>query len=73
VFANLPEVTSVGWNGPHVVITGTGNVVLAVTALLADRQIVAEELRVGQTSLEDAYLELTSGTSEPTESEPEAN
>jgi ABC-2 type transport system ATP-binding protein len=73
VFADLPEVTSVGRNGPLVVITGTGNVVLAVTALLADRQIVAEELRVGQTSLEDAYLELTSGTGNSDETEPEAN
>ena len=60
-------------DGPHVVITGTGNVVLAVTALLADRQIVAEELRVEQTSLEDAYLELTSGTGNSDEAEPEAN
>jgi len=72
-FANLPEVTSVGRDGPHVVITGTGNVVLAVTALLAGRQIVADELRVGQTSLEDAYLELTSGTGDSDEAEPEAS
>ena len=73
VFGNLPEVTSVGWNGPHVVITGTGNVVLAVTALLADRQIVPEDLRVEQTSLEDAYLELTSRGKGSVETESEAN
>jgi hypothetical protein len=48
-------------------------VVLAVTALLAGRQIVADELRVGQTSLEDAYLELTSGTGDSDEAEPEAS
>ena len=73
VFANLTDVTSVSHSGGHVVITGTGNVVLAVTGLLADRQIVAEELRVEQTSLEDAYLELTSGTGDPDSTEPEAN
>ncbi len=73
VFTNLTDVTSVSHSGPHVVITGTGNVVLAVTGLLADRQIIAEELRVEQTSLEDAYLELTSEPGDSGEPEPEAN
>jgi ABC-2 type transport system ATP-binding protein len=73
VFANLPDVTTVGHSGSHVVITGTSNVVQAVTALLAGLGVVAEELRVEQTSLEDAYLELTSGTADPDKTEPEAN
>ena len=73
VFANLPEVTTIDHSGSHVVITGTSNVVQAVTALLAGLGVVAEELRVEQTSLEDAYLELTSGTGDPDESEPEVN
>jgi ABC-2 type transport system ATP-binding protein len=73
VFANLPEVTTIHRNGPQVVITGTSNVVQAVTALLAGLGVVAEELRVEQTSLEDAYLEITSGTRDSDESEPEAN
>ena len=73
VLANLPDVTTVSHNGPQVRITGTGNVVVAVTGLLADRQIVAEELRVEQASLEDAYLELTSATGGQGEPESEAN
>ena len=72
VFADLPEVTTIGHSGSHVVITGTSNVVQAVTALLAGLGVVAEELRVEQTSLEDAYLELTSGTGDPDRTEPEA-
>lgn len=73
VLANLPDVTTVSHNGPQVLVSGTGNVVVAVTGLLADRQIVAEELRVEQASLEDAYLELTSATGDQGEPEPEAN
>ena len=73
VFANLPDVTTIDRSGPHVVITGSSNVVQAVTALLAGLGVVAEELRVEQTSLEDAYLELTSGTRDSDESDPEVN
>jgi len=73
VFTSLPDVTTIGHSGSHVVITGTSNVVQAVTALLAGLDIIAEELRVDQTSLEDAYLELTSGTRDSDESDPEVN
>lgn len=55
----LPEVRSVQQQGGHLVVTGSGNVLHAVTALLARRQIVAEELRVDQTSLDDAFMALT--------------
>ena len=41
------------------VVTGQGNVVHAVTSLLAQRRVIAEELRIEQNSLEDAYLALT--------------
>ena len=68
---NLPDVTTIDHRGSHVVITGTSNVVQAVTAQLAGLGVIAEDLRVEQTSLEDAYLELTSG--DPDEAEPEAN
>ena len=40
-------------------VTGTGNVVAAVTSVLARNQIVAEQLRVDQASLEDAFVALT--------------
>ncbi len=55
----LPEVTEVAHRGQQLVVSGTGNVVHAVTALLAQRGIIAEELRVEQKNLEDAYLSLT--------------
>ena len=58
-FMALPEVVAVAHDGSQIVITGTGNVVHAVTALLARRRVIAEELRIEQSNLEDAYLALT--------------
>lgn len=55
----LPGVVEVTHNGPQTVVTGTGNVVHAVTALLAQHRVIAEELRIEQSNLEDAYLALT--------------
>jgi len=42
-----------------VLVTGTGNLLHAVTSVLARNQIVAGELRVEQASLDDAYVALT--------------
>jgi ABC-2 type transport system ATP-binding protein len=55
----LPEVTSVTHRGETVVVTGTGDVALAVTSVLARNGIVAAQLRVEQASLEDAFVALT--------------
>ncbi|SFE53992.1 ABC-2 type transport system ATP-binding protein [Actinacidiphila alni] len=55
----LPEVVSVVRRGPQVEISGTGNLVQAVTSLLARRQIIAADLRVEQTTLDDAFVALT--------------
>src|SRR6266545_2232218 len=55
----LPEVTSVSRAGSHVLVTGTGNVLHAVTSVLARNQIIAADLRVEQTSLDDAFVALT--------------
>jgi ABC-2 type transport system ATP-binding protein len=55
----LPEVTGVSRHGGQVVVTGTGNLVHAVTAVLARNQIIAAELRVEQASLDDAFVALT--------------
>ena len=55
----LPEVRSVSRNGSQVVVTGTGNLLQAVTSVLARDQIVAAELRLEQASLDDAYVALT--------------
>ena len=66
---SLPEVTSVTHKGDAVVVTGTSNALNAVIPVLARNQIVAEQLRVEQADLEDAFLALTgrpSSTSEDT-------
>ncbi|MEV0731016.1 ABC transporter ATP-binding protein [Polymorphospora sp. NPDC050346] len=55
----LPEVTSVERAGGQLVVTGTGNLLLAVTTVLARHQVVAADLRVEQTSLDDAFVALT--------------
>ncbi|MET1004592.1 MAG: ABC transporter ATP-binding protein [Propionibacteriaceae bacterium] len=55
----LPEVTSVERAGSQLVVTGTGNVLLAVTAVLAHQQIIAADLRTEQTTLDDAFVALT--------------
>jgi ABC-2 type transport system ATP-binding protein len=55
----LPEVTSVLRKGDAVIVTGTNAALNAVISVLARNQIVAEQLRVEQASLEDAFLALT--------------
>jgi ABC-2 type transport system ATP-binding protein len=59
MLTDLPEVQSVTRNGPTVVVTGRGNLVHAVTSVLARHQIVANELRVEQADLDDAFIALT--------------
>ena len=46
-------------NGSHVVVTGTGNLLNAVIAVLARHEIVVGGLRVEQASLDDAFVALT--------------
>jgi ABC-2 type transport system ATP-binding protein len=55
----LPEVASVERAGGQLVVTGTGNLLLAVTTVLARQQVIAADLRVEQTSLDDAFVALT--------------
>ena len=59
VLTALPEVTSVERAGSQLVVTGTGNLLLALTTTLARHQVVAGDLRVEQTSLDDAFVALT--------------
>ena len=59
LLTDLPEVTRVERAGPLVVVTGTGNLIHAVTSVLAQHQVVANDLRVEQANLDDAYLALT--------------
>ena len=55
----LPEVRGVTRSGPTVVVSGTGNLVQAVTSVLARQHIVAGELRIEQANLDDAFVALT--------------
>jgi ABC-2 type transport system ATP-binding protein len=55
----LDEVTAVTRKGETIVVTGRGNVVHAVTALLARDHIVAQDLRIEQATLDDAFIALT--------------
>ncbi len=59
LLTGLPEVRSVNRNGSTVVVAGTGHVVQAVMAVLARHQIVANELRIEQADLDDAFVALT--------------
>jgi len=59
VFAELREVRTVERRGPELVVTGNGNVLHAVTSVLARKQIIAGGLRVEQANLDDAFVALT--------------
>ncbi|MEU4472272.1 ABC transporter ATP-binding protein [Micromonospora sp. NPDC023888] len=59
LLTDLPEVTDVHRTGSQVVVTGTGEVLHAVTSVLARHQIVAADLRLEQSTLDDAFVELT--------------
>jgi ABC-2 type transport system ATP-binding protein len=59
LLTSLPDVTGVTRRGEVVVVTGTANALNAVTSVLARNQIVAQQLRVEQASLEDAFVALT--------------
>ena len=59
LLTDLPEVNGVERAGSALVVTGTGNLIHAVTSVLAQHQVVANDLRVEQASLDDAYLALT--------------
>jgi ABC-2 type transport system ATP-binding protein len=59
LLTDLPEVQAVTHHGPHVTVTGKGNLLHAVAAVLARHQIVAADLRVRQANLDDAFVALT--------------
>ncbi|GAB3893573.1 ABC transporter ATP-binding protein [Kibdelosporangium lantanae] len=59
LLTSLPDVSGVTRRGDLVVVTGNSNALNAVMAVLAHHQVVAEQLRVEQASLEDAFVRLT--------------
>jgi ABC-2 type transport system ATP-binding protein len=62
LLTDLPEVTGVRRRADQLEVTGTGNLLQAVTTVLARNQIVAADLRYEQASLDDAYLSLVEKT-----------
>ncbi|GAA4627973.1 ABC transporter ATP-binding protein [Actinoallomurus vinaceus] len=56
---DLPEVLTVTKTGGQIVVTGTDGLLQAVTSVLARNQIIAADLRVEQSSLDDAFIALT--------------
>jgi ABC-2 type transport system ATP-binding protein len=59
LLTSLPDVSEVTRRGDVVTVTGNSNALGAVAAALAGQQIVPEQLRVEQASLEDAFVKLT--------------
>ena len=59
MLTSVPGVTDVIRRGDVVVVSGTGDAANGVISMLARNQIVAQQLRVDQANLEDAFLELT--------------
>ena len=59
LLAGLPEVRTIERSGPTVVVTGRGDLLAAVTAVLARNGIVARDLRIDQATLDDAFIALT--------------
>ena len=59
LLTGLPEVSAVHRHGAALEVVGTGNLLHAVTSVLATRQIIAADLRVEQASLDDAFVRLT--------------
>jgi ABC-2 type transport system ATP-binding protein len=55
----LAEVREVRRRGSQLEVIGDGNVLHAVTATLAAHQIIANDLRIEQASLDDAFVRLT--------------
>jgi ABC-2 type transport system ATP-binding protein len=62
VLTGLPEVTLVKHHGSQLEVVGTGNLLHAVTSVLANRSIIAADLRIEQATLDDAFVRLTGGT-----------
>ena len=54
-----PEVREVRHHGTQLEVVGSGNLLHAVTSVLAVNQIIAADLRIEQASLDDAFVQLT--------------
>ena len=55
----LPEVTALHRDGPHVVVTGTGELASAVIIALYTAGVTAVDVQLDASTLEDAFVRLT--------------
>ncbi|GAA5048757.1 ABC-2 type transport system ATP-binding protein [Thermocatellispora tengchongensis] len=65
VLKALPEVSDVTKSGGTLLVSGTGNLILAVSAALAEHGVSPLDLRVEGATLDDAFLALTGKTIAP--------
>jgi len=59
LLAGLPEVSGISQQGGLVRVSGSGNLLGAVAAVLARHQIIAADLRLERATLDDAFVALT--------------
>jgi len=59
ILTDLADVRGVTRSGSTITVAGGGNLVLAVTAALARNGVVANDLRIEQADLDDAFIALT--------------
>jgi ABC-2 type transport system ATP-binding protein len=59
LLTDLPEVKSMDRNGTEIVVRGTGDVLTAVMSQLVRQGVVAQQLRIEQVTLDDAFVALT--------------
>jgi ABC-2 type transport system ATP-binding protein len=59
ILTRLAEVRSVTRSGSTITVAGDSNLVLAVTAALAQNGVIANDLRIDQANLDDAFIALT--------------
>jgi ABC-2 type transport system ATP-binding protein len=64
LLTELPEVASLRRQGDQLEVSGSGNLLGAVAAVLARHHIIAADLRVEQATLDDAFVALTTSTKE---------
>jgi ABC-2 type transport system ATP-binding protein len=64
LLTSLPEVQHVRHHGGQLEVVGTGNLLHAVTSVLATNQIIAADLRIEQATLDDAFVQLTGHSKE---------
>ena len=59
LLTELPEVDRLEYEGQHVVVTGTGELVNVVILTLATAGVTARDVQLDSSSLEDAFVKLT--------------